>query len=163
MTDADPAGKHQTDATLDLLHADVRAGYACIATFEGPRGTTWMEIRGPKGMRPCRDRFMAADVPTLRLWVPERTDAPVAVAAANRDFDEGLRAIGAQARPHLHPDEAGTLAAMLRVVRAAASGLRPRIPTVGSGLAERGDPSLRGWASCLPLGDLEVALRKAAA
>ena len=163
MTAAEPAWKNANDPTIDLLYADVRAGYACIATFEGPRGTTWMEIRGPKGMRPCRDRFMAADVPTLRLWVPERTDAPVAVAAANRDFDEGLRAIEAQARSHLHPDEAGTLAAMLRVVRAAASGLRPRIPTVGSGLSEHGTPSLEGWASCLPLGDLEVALRKAAA
>lgn len=106
---------------------------------------------------------MAAAVPTLRLWVPGRTDSPVAVAAANRDFDQGLRAIEERARPHLHADEAGTLATMLGVIRDAASGLRPRIPTIGSRLTERGTPSLRGWASCLPLGDLEVAVRKAAA
>ena len=163
MTAADLATKHQTDPTLDLLYADVRAGYACIATFDGPAGTSWMEVRGRKGMRPCGDRFMAAEVPTLRLWVPGKTDGPVAVAAANRDFDEGLHEIEEHARPHLHPAEAGTLVAMLGVIRKAANGLRPRIPTIGSRLTERGTPSLRGWASCLPLGDLEVALRKAAA
>jgi hypothetical protein len=163
MTAAEPAWKNANDPTLDLLYADVRAGYACIATFEGPGGTTWMEVRGRRGMRPCGDGFMAADVPTLRLWVPGRTDAPVAVAAANRDFDAGLHAIEERARPHLHVDEADTLVAMLRVIRDATSGLRPRIPTIGSRLTERGTPSLRGWASCLPLGDLEVAVRKAAA
>jgi len=163
MTAAEPAWKNANDPTIDLLYADVRAGYACIATFEGPGGTTWMEVRGRRGMRPCQDAFMAADVPTLRLWVPGRTDAPVAVAAANRDFDQGFCVIEERARPHLHADEAGTLATMLGVIRDAASGLRPRIPTVGSGLSEHGTPSLEGWASCLPLGDLEVALRKAAA
>ncbi|MCK6502172.1 hypothetical protein L6R53_01985 [Myxococcota bacterium] len=163
MTAAEPATKSPTAPTLDLLHADVRAGYACIATFDGPAGTSWMEVRGRRGMRPCRDRFMAAQVPTVRLWVPGRTDAPVAGAAANRDFDEGLLTIEESARPHLHPQEAGTLAAMLGVIRDAANGLRPRIPTVGSRVTERGTPSLGGWASCLPLGDLEIALRMAAA
>ncbi len=46
MTAADPATKHLTDPTLDLLYADVRAGYACIATFQGPCGTAWMETVG---------------------------------------------------------------------------------------------------------------------
>jgi hypothetical protein len=163
MTATDPAAHPVTDPTLDLLYADVRAGFACIATFEGPAGTSWMEVRGRRGMRPCTDGFLTASVPILRLWVPGRTDAPVAVAAANRDFDTGLQAIEEHALPHLHADEAGTLVAMLGVIRDAANGLRPRIPRVGPRLTERGAPSLRGWASCLPLGDLEAALRKAAA
>ena len=53
MTAANPATKHPTDPTLDLLYADVRAGFACVATFDGPAGTSWMEGRGRRGMRPA--------------------------------------------------------------------------------------------------------------
>jgi len=42
-------------------------------------------------------------------------------------------------------------------------GTRPRVPTVGLRLSETGSPSIRAWASCLTLGDLEGALRKAVA
>lgn len=40
---------------------------------------------------------------------------------------------------------------------------RPRVPQVGNRLTESGEPSFFGWASCLTLGDLEAALRKAVA
>lgn len=42
-------------------------------------------------------------------------------------------------------------------------GTRPRVPTVGLRLTETGSPSDRAWATCLTLGDLEGALRKAVA
>ena len=38
---------------------------------------------------------------------------------------------------------------------------RPRIPRVGETLTQSGIPSTIGWASCIPLGSLESALRKA--
>ncbi len=163
MTAAALATDPRHDGTLDLLRADVRQGYACIATFDGPRGTAWMEIRGPKGMRPLGDGFLAAEVPTLRLWVPDNAGQPLAEAAANRDFDAGLATIEAEARPHLFEREVAWLVALLAAVRDAVPVRRPRIPTVGPRLTERGDPSVQGWASCLTLGDLEAALRKAAA
>lgn len=163
MTAAALATDHRHDGTLDLLRADVRQGYACIATFDGPRGTAWMEIRGPKGMRPVGDGFLTAEVPTLRLWVPDNAGQPLAEAAANRDFDAGLATIEAEARPHLFEREIAWLVALLGVVRDAVPVRRPRIPTVGPRLVERGAPSVQGWASCLTLGDLEAALRKAAA
>jgi hypothetical protein len=37
------------------------------------------------------------------------------------------------------------------------------VPRVGDRITESGTPSLRAWASCLSLGDLETAVRKAAA
>ena len=37
------------------------------------------------------------------------------------------------------------------------------VPRVGDRITESGTPSLRAWASCLSLGDLEAAVRKAAA
>lgn len=163
MTAAEPARKHQTESTLDLLRADVGGGYACIATFEGWGGTAWMEIRGRKGMRPCEDGFMVADVPTLRMWVPMRTDTPAAVAVANRDFDAGLRAIEQSARPHLCAPELDWLCAILGVVREAATARRPRVPAVGERIVTEGRPLLRAWASCLTFGDLEAAVLKAVA
>lgn len=163
MPKSDQAEKIPQLATtaLDQLRADVRAGHACIATFEGPRGTAFVEVLGPKGMRPDGDHLVAA-VSTLRLWVPER-GAPEVTAVANTDFDKGLRAIEEAAKPHLHPPEVVLLASVLAVVRDAAKTRRPRIPTIGASLTEAGTPSLRGWASCVPLGVLEAAVRKAAA
>jgi len=38
---------------------------------------------------------------------------------------------------------------------------RPRIPRVGETVTQSGTPSASGWASCVPLGALESALRKA--
>ena len=38
---------------------------------------------------------------------------------------------------------------------------RPRIPRVGETLTQSGTPSASGWASCVPLGAMESALRKA--
>ena len=38
---------------------------------------------------------------------------------------------------------------------------RPRIPRVGETLTQSGTPSVSVWASCIPLGALESALRKA--
>jgi len=38
---------------------------------------------------------------------------------------------------------------------------RPRIPRVGETITQSGTPSAIGWASCVPLGALESALRKA--
>lgn len=163
MTAAALATDHRHDGTLDLLRADVRQGYASIATFSGPRGTAWMEIRGPKGMRPVGDGFLADEVPTLRLWVPDHAGQPLAEAAANRDFDAGLATIEAEARPHLFEREVAWLATLLRVVREAVPTRKPRIPKVGDALVTEGRPSARAWASCLTLADLEAALLRAVA
>ena len=162
MTAANHALNLDTDPILDLLRADVRGGHACIATFEGAEGTSWMEIAGPRGTRPHGD-WLVAPVPTLRLWVPGQLSAPVAVATADRDFDAGLRAIEDEARPHLHPPELAWLSAILRVVRETATGRRPRVPAVGERIVTEGRPLLRGWASCLTLADLEAAVLKAVA
>ena len=156
------AARTLTDETLDLLRADLHAGRSCLATFEGPVGTSWMEILGPNGSQ-GEPKCLVAPVRTLRLWVPERTDAPAAVAVVTRDFEASLRAIEERARPHLYPPEADLLATVLRVVRAATPARRPRVPKVGDRLTQEGTPSLRAWASCLTLGDLEAALLKAVA
>jgi hypothetical protein len=148
------------ETDLELLNADLRSGHSCIATFACSRGLAWMEILGPKGMRPAGDLFVAP-VRTLRLWVPGDGAGPLAVAAANDDFGAGLRAIEQQARSHLGSQEFAGLATVLRVVRASTTRSRRRLPTIGDELTETGSPSLRGWASCLTLGDLEAALRRA--
>ena len=150
------------DRALDELGDDVRAGRGCVATFEGHRGLAWVEILGPKGARP-NGEALVAPVPTLRLWVSEQPSAPLAEAAANRDFDQGLEAIEAQARRHLPDLQATSLSRMLGVVRGAMAKRRPRVPKVGTKLTQEGAPSLLGWACCLTLGDLETAVRKAVA
>ena len=151
-----------TEASLRLIHDDVRAGHAGIATFGGPRGLCWVEILGPRGMRPD-GRLLVAPVPTLRLWVPGLELGPLAVAAANDEFGVGLRSIERRAGDHLPGDEIARLSTILRVVQGAVVKRRRRLPTVGPRLSEEGVPSLWGWASCLTLGDLEAALRKAVA
>ena len=150
------------DTSLELLNADLRSGHSCIATFDSPCGLAWMEILGPRGMRPAGDLFVAP-VRTLRLWVPGHRAGPLAVAAANDDFGAGLRGIEEQARCHLHEQELAGLATVLKLVRTATNKTRRRLPTIGPKLSEIGTPSLLGWASCLTLGDLEAALRKAVA
>ena len=164
MTAATLALAPTPERTLDLLRADVRAGRSCIATLRGREGggTPWLEVMGPKGTLPDGD-WLVARVPTLRLWLPGNGGAPAAVAALGDGFDAGLRDIEEQARGHVDPADLDWLRSLLGVVRAAAATRRPRIPTVGPGLVERGIPSLEGWASCLTLGDLDAAVRKAAA
>ena len=150
------------DNALVLLDADLRSGHSCIATFACSRGLAWMEILGPKGMRPAGD-LLVAPVRTLRLWVPGTPAGPLAVAAANDAFGIGLRTIEERARAHLDEREMPVLATVLKLVQTATKKPRRRLPTVGSELSEVGTPSLIGWASCLTLGDLEAALRKAVA
>lgn len=106
------------DTALELLSADLRSGHSCIATFDCPYGLAWMEILGPKGMRPAGDLFVAP-VWTLRLWVQGHRAGPLAVAAANDDFGVGLRGIKEQARSHLHEGELAGLATVLKLVRTA--------------------------------------------
>ena len=140
------AARTLTDETLDLLRADVRTGRSCVATFDGPTGTSWVEILGPNGSHGDPE-CLVAPVRTLRLWVPERPEAPAAVAVITRDFEASLRAIEERARPHLYPPEAELLATVLREVRAAAPARRARVPMVGNRLTEEGTPSLRAWLS----------------
>ena len=147
-----------TQADLDLLHADVRQGWSCVAAFSGP----WLEVMGRRGMRPAGD-YLVAPVPTLRLWVPGRAHAPEAVAVAHRDFEGGLRLIEERGRTHLHADEARLLALLLGVVRRAAKGMRRRVPPVAETVIEEGTPSLHAWAFCLTPGDLQAALLRSAA
>ena len=156
------AAPNVTDAALDLLRLDVRTGHALIATFRGPAGLSWVELLGPKGMRPD-GTLLVAPVPTLRLCIPTLHQEPLAVAANDGDFDGGLRAIVERARPYLHPVEAESLQTMLRVVRRATKARGPRVPEVGERISQTGSPSLHAWASCLTLGDLEAALSKAVA
>ena len=147
-----------TQADLDLLHADVRQGWSCVAAFSGP----WLEVMGRRGMRPAGD-YLVAPVPTLRLWLPGRTGSPHAVAVAGRDFEGGLRLIEEGGRSYLDADEARLLALVLGVVRKAAKGMRRRVPPVGETVSEEGTPSLQAWASCVTLGDLQAALLRSAA
>ena len=162
MTAALPAPT--PERTLELLRADVREGRSCIATLRGrgEREAAWLEVMGPKGATPDGD-WLVAPVPTLRLWLPGNRGTPEAVAALGDGFEEGLRAIEEQARPHVHPDELEWLKALLAVVRKATKAVRPRVPCVGDGFVEHGVPLVRAWASCLTLADLEAAVRKAAA
>ncbi len=163
MTTAANTALALTESSLRLIHDDVRAGHAGIATFCGPRGLCWMEILGPRGMRPD-GRLFVAPVPTLRLWVPGRSTSPLAVAANDTDFDDGLHDLVERARAHLHPGQAESLRAVLGVVRQATKARGPNVPTVALRVTEvTGRPALAAWASCLTLADLERALLDAVA
>lgn len=151
-----------SDTDLALLHRDVRAGHSSIVTFEGANGTAWLDVMGPLGMRPDGD-FLRAEVPTLRLWGPGPATAPRAIAAASSAFDRHLRVIEDTAGPLLFRDEAALLSDVLAVVLAAVKAGPKRLPGPGPRLTVTGAPSLHGWASCLPLGDLQAVLRKAVA
>jgi hypothetical protein len=152
-----------TEASLRLIHDDVRAGHAGIATFGGPRGLCWVEILGPRGMRPD-GRLLVAPVPTLRLCVPDQGPDPLAVAANDTDFDGGLHGLEKRALPHLHAYGAESLRAVLCVVRQATKARGPNVPSVELRVIEAvGEPSLTAWASCLTLADLEAAVLDAVA
>ena len=151
-----------TEAELARFRQDIKQGWGGLAVLHGPGGLSWVELHGPKGVGQP-DGYLQAPVPTLRLCVPDVATAPIAIAAANRDFPAELAALEATARPHVFDDEHAWLRVLLRTVQGAVPKRRPRIPKVGDGLKETGSPSLWGWASCLPLGDLEAALLRSVA
>lgn len=150
-----------TDRDLAVLHQDVRTGHACLCSFEGAKGLAWLDVMGPRGMRPDGD-WLRADVPTLRFW-PGPSPGPVAVAAANDRFDRHLRALADAARPVLPRDEALLLAEVLAVVQAAVKAGPSRLPTLGPRLSRCGSPDATAWASALSLADLQAAFEKAVA
>ena len=147
---------------LDTLRADVRAGRSYIVTYDHPDGTGWLDVFGPEGMRggPDHDAF-TAPIPTVRLWQPGRGTAPLAEAVANRAFPLELDRLVERARP-LVRDEYPTLLLLLTTIRDATAGLRFRLPEVGDAVKLVGRPSVAGWMSCIPLGDLQSAILRAA-
>jgi len=151
-----------SEAELARFRDEVRQGWGGLAVLHGPRGLSWMELYGPRGVGKS-DGYLQAPVPTLHLCVPELHPAPVAVAAANRDFPAELQALEATARPHLFADEHAWLRVLLRTVRDAVPKRRPRIPKVGRRVETIGQPNIFGWSSALSLSDLETALRRAVA
>lgn len=153
---------------LDTLRTDVRAGRSCLITYDHPDGTGWLDVHGPEGMRgDPGDGAFTAPIPTVRLWPPGGGPAPLAEAVANRAFPIELDRLAERARP-LVRDEYPTLLLLLATIREATEGLRLRLPEVGAAVRMVGRPSLAGWMSCIPLGDLQAAIlqsanRKAAA
>lgn len=153
---------------LDTLRTDVRAGRSCLITYDHPDGTGWLDVHGPEGMRGGPDDgSFSAPIPTVRLWPPGGGQAPLAEAVANRAFPIELDRLAERARP-LVRDEYPTLLLVLTTIREATEGLRFRLPEVGDAVRMVGRPSVAGWMSCIPLGDLQAAIlqsakRKAAA
>ena len=139
-----------------VLRDTLREGYSVLYAFDDEDGaTTRVDVMGPRGMKGGTDGgFLAATVPTVRLWSPSALTRPLAVAAANRNFPEALDALAERARPLVGP-EYGVLFALLACVREHAPRLRPRVPTVGLAFTSSGTPSLSAFTSCLGLGDLE--------
>ncbi len=148
-------------STLEALHTDVRAGRSCLVTFDRPEGIAWLDILGPAGMRGNDPDSFTAPVLTVRLWPAGGGSAPLAVAAANRDFPAELDHLAERARPVVG-DEWRLLVAVLATVRDATAGMRFRIPSVGDAVTEVGTPSGHAWASCLTLGDLQSAILRSA-
>ena len=147
---------------LDTLRADVRAGRSCIVTYDHPDGTGWLDVFGPEGMRGgAKDGAFTAPIPTVRLWQPGGGTAPLAEAVANRAFPLELDRLAERARP-LVRDEYPTLLLLLTTIRDATAGLRFRLPEVGDAVKLVGRPSVAGWMSCIPLGDLQSAILRAA-
>ena len=153
---------------LATLRTDVRAGRSCLITYDHPDGTGWLDVHGPEGMRGGpEDGAFTAPIPTVRLWAPGGGPAPLAEAVANRAFPIELDRLAERARP-LVRDEYPTLLLVLTTIREATEGLRFRLPEVGDAVRMLGRPSVAGWMSCIPLGDLQAAIlqsanRKAAA
>ena len=147
---------------LDTLRTDVRAGRSCIVTYDHPDGTGSLDVFGPAGMRGGPDDgAFTAPIPTVRLWQPGGGTAPLAEAVANRAFPLELDRLAALARP-LVRDEFPTLLLLLATIREATAGLRFRLPEVGDAVKLVGRPSVAGWMSCIPLGDLQTAILRAA-
>ncbi len=146
---------------LDNIRTDVRAGRSCIVTYDHPDGVGWLDVFGPEGMRGGDDRAFTAPIPTVRLWQPGGGTAPLAEAVANRAFPLELDRLAERARP-LVRDEYPTLLLLLTTIREATAGLRFRLPEVGDAVKLVGRPSVAGWMSCIPLGDLQTAILRAA-
>lgn len=146
-----------------FLRETLSEGYSSIYCFDHMDGTsTRVEVMGPRGMRGGDDGFLAAPVPTVRLWSPGSQSRPLAVAAANRGFPDALDAVAERARP-LVGDEHAILLALLATVRDHAPRLRPRVPVVGTAFTSSGAPSIAAFISCLGLGDMEESILRAVA
>lgn len=151
-----------TPALLDTLRTDVRAGRSCIVTYDHPDGVGWLDVFGPEGMRGGPDDGApTAPIPTVRLWQPGGGTAPLAEAVANRAFPLESDRLAERAQP-LVRDEYPTLLLLLTTIREATEGLRFRLPEVGAAVRMVGRPSVAGWMSCIPLGDLQAAILQAA-
>jgi hypothetical protein len=146
------------------LRGTLAEGYSVLYTFDRADGAcTRLDVMGPRGMRcsgPANDGgFLAAPVPTVRLWSPSSHQRPLAVAATDRNFEPSLDVLAERAKA-LVGDEFAVLLALLATIRDHAPRLRPRVPKVALVFTSSGTPSMPAWASCLGLGDLEDALAK---
>jgi len=137
----------------------LRTGRSMFCCFDQPNGTTRLDLMLPNGMLGADDGFMAAPVPTLRLWSPTATTRPIALAAANKDFPAGLDAIARRAAP-LIGDELPLLLAMLAAVQEETAGMRFRAPSVGEMITSSGRPTAAAWMSALSLADIQAAVFK---
>ena len=146
-----------------FLRGSLAEGRSLIYAFDHDDGTsTRLDVMGPRGMAGDDDGFLAAPVPTVRLWSPASLSRPLAVAAANRSFPEARTALAERARP-LVGNEDSVLLALLAAVREHAPRLRPRVPVVGPAFTSSGTPSMSAFVSCLGLGDLEESIVRAVA
>lgn len=146
-----------------FLRGSLAEGRSLFYAFDHDDGTsTRLDVMGPRGMSGDDDGFLAAPVPTVRLWSSGSLSRPLAVAAANRNFPAALDAVAERARP-LVGDEYNVLLALLATVREHAPRLRPRVPVVGSMFTSSGTPSMSAFVSCLGLGDLEESIVRAVA
>ena len=148
-----------------VLRSALAEGRGLFYAFDAEDGTsTRVEVMGPRGMRGGGDDagMLVAPVPTVRLWSPGAQARPLAVAAANRNFSEGLDVLAKRARP-LVGDEFAVLLALVATIKEAAPRLRPRMPKVPMAFTTSGAPSVSAFASCLGLGDLEESIVRAVA
>lgn len=145
---------------LETLRADTRSGHSTIITFDHPGGLGRLDVFGPEGMRGGNDETFTAPVPTVRLWRPGESGAPIAEAVANRAFSAELDRLAECARPFIS-DEWSAFALILATIRDATTGLRFRVPKVGERVQLTGTPSVEAWMSCLSLGDLQAAILRA--
>ena len=145
-----------------FLRGSLAEGRSLFYAFDHEDGTSArLDVMGPRGMSGDDEGFLAAPVPTVRLWSPGSQSRPLAVAAANRSFPEALTSLAERARPLVGP-EYPVLLALLATVRDHAPRLRPRVPVVGTAFTSSGTPSMSAFVSCLGLGDLEESILRAA-
>ena len=141
-----------------FLRGSLAEGRSLFYAFDHDDGaSTRLDVMGPRGMAGDTDGFLAAPVPTVRLWSSGSLSRPLAVAAANRNFPAALDAVAERARP-LVGDEYNVLLALLATIRDQGPRLRPRVPVVGVAFTSSGSPSLSAFATCLGLGDLEESM-----
>lgn len=151
------------------LRDTLAGGYSVFYAFDAGDGAcTRLDVMGPKGMRCCdaansdNEGFLAAAVPTVRLWSPTSQQRPLAVASADRNFASSLDTLAERARP-LVGDEFAVLLALLATIKDQAPKLRPRSPKVPLAFTSSGVPSVVAFASCVGLGDIEEAIVRVAA